>query len=106
MPEVLATAALALGVTGLLGVLAWAGAAVRAAGAGLAPAAAVGAPLGEAARLLRQRRRRTVSADLLLWRAASLGLLPVALLMLALVPLGGAPCCRCTSAWSGSTPWT
>lgn len=48
-----------------------------------------GDPLREGARLLRQRPRRTVSADLLLWRVASAGLLPVALGMAALVPLHG-----------------
>lgn len=46
-------------------------------------------PLREAARLLRQRSRRTVAADLLLWRLASSALLPVALCMAALVPIGG-----------------
>lgn len=51
--------------------------------------AALRAPFAEAARLLRQRRRDTVSADRLLWRLASSALLPVALLMLALVPFGG-----------------
>lgn len=51
--------------------------------------AAAGDPLREGARLLRQRPRRTVSADLLLWRVASAGLLPVALGMAALVPLDG-----------------
>lgn len=45
-------------------------------------------PLAEAARLLRQRRRRTVAADLLLWRVATSALVPVALLMVTLVPLG------------------
>ena len=45
-------------------------------------------PLREAARLLRQRPRRTVEADLLLWRIASSALLPVALCMAALVPVG------------------
>ncbi len=46
-------------------------------------------PVREAARLLRQRPRRTVSADLLLWRTASSALVPVALGMAALVPVGG-----------------
>ncbi len=45
-------------------------------------------PFGEAARLLRQRRRTTVSADNLLWRIGGGGLLVVALLMAAVVPLG------------------
>ncbi len=47
------------------------------------------APLAEVARLLRQRRRRTVAADLLLWRVATSSLVPVALLMVTLVPFGG-----------------
>ncbi|WP_153505444.1 NADH-quinone oxidoreductase subunit H [Cumulibacter manganitolerans] len=46
------------------------------------------APLLEVARLLRQRRRRTVAADLLLWRIGVYGLIPVALLMVTVVPLG------------------
>ncbi len=46
------------------------------------------APFLEGARLLRQRRRRTVAADLLLWRTATLGLVPVAMLMVTLVPFG------------------
>src|SRR5680860_35586 len=45
-------------------------------------------PFGEAARLMRQRRRTTVSADGLLWRIGSSGLLVAALLMVAVVPLG------------------
>lgn len=45
-------------------------------------------PFGEAARLLRQRRRTTVSADNLLWRIGGAGLLVAALLMVAVVPLG------------------
>ncbi|MBD8870406.1 NADH-quinone oxidoreductase subunit H [Nocardioides donggukensis] len=45
-------------------------------------------PVAETARLLRQRPRRTVEADLLLWRIASSGLLPLAVLMLVLVPWG------------------
>lgn len=46
-------------------------------------------PLRETARLLRQRGRRTVAADMLLWRIASSALIPVALGMAALVPIGG-----------------
>jgi NADH-quinone oxidoreductase subunit H len=45
-------------------------------------------PIGEAARLLRQRRRTSVSADNLLWRIGGGGLLVAALLMVAVVPLG------------------
>lgn len=48
-----------------------------------------GAPWAETARLLRQRRRTTVSADRLLWRAAGAGLLVTALLKVLVVPLGG-----------------
>ena len=46
------------------------------------------APLRETARLLRQRPRRTVSADRLLWRSASSAVLPLAVLIVAFVPLG------------------
>lgn len=45
-------------------------------------------PLDEAARLLRQRRLAPLSADTLLWRIGGGGLVVVALLMLAVVPLG------------------
>ncbi len=45
-------------------------------------------PLQETARLLRQRPRRTVSADRLLWRSASSAVLPLAVLVVAFVPLG------------------
>lgn len=48
----------------------------------------VSRPLGEAARLLRQRRRTTVSADRLLWRVGGAGLVVTALLMVTVVPLG------------------
>lgn len=46
------------------------------------------APLQETARLMRQRRRTTVSADGLLWRVGSAGLLVTALMMVTVVPLG------------------
>ncbi len=46
------------------------------------------APVSEAARLLVQRPRRTVSADRLLWRAASSAVVPLAVLIVAFVPLG------------------
>ncbi|MGB3828793.1 MAG: complex I subunit 1 family protein [Ornithinimicrobium sp.] len=46
------------------------------------------APIAEGARLLRQRRRTTLSADRLLGRIGGSGLVVVALLMLAVVPLG------------------
>lgn len=45
-------------------------------------------PFGEVARLMRQRRRTTVEADSLLWRVGGAGLLVMAALMVAVVPLG------------------
>lgn len=45
-------------------------------------------PLLEVARLLHQRPRRTVSADRLLWRAASSAVVPLAIVIAAFVPLG------------------
>lgn len=45
-------------------------------------------PLRESARLMRQRPRRTVSADRLLWRSASSAMIPLAVLIVAFVPLG------------------
>lgn len=45
-------------------------------------------PLQEVVRLMRQRRRHTVAADTLLWRAGGGGLVAVALLMVTVVPLG------------------
>lgn len=45
-------------------------------------------PVRESARLLRQRRRSTVAADSLLWRTGAAGLLVVAVLMVAVIPLG------------------
>lgn len=45
-------------------------------------------PWAETARLMRQRRRTTVSADLLLWRIAGAGLLVAALLKVVVIPLG------------------
>jgi NADH-quinone oxidoreductase subunit H len=62
---------------------------------GMIEARAVGAtasgaawPVDDAARLLRQRRRRTLSADRLLWRIGTSGLLVAAVLMVAVVPWG------------------
>jgi NADH-quinone oxidoreductase subunit H len=49
---------------------------------------AVGAPVLEAARLMRQRRRTLVAADTLLWRIGCIGPVVVALLMIVVVPLG------------------
>ncbi|MET8361272.1 complex I subunit 1 family protein [Micromonospora sp. NPDC005171] len=57
----------------------------RTAGAG---PSGVTRPLGEAARLVRQRRRTTVAADTLLWRIGSSGLLFMALMIVTVVPLG------------------
>jgi NADH-quinone oxidoreductase subunit H len=48
----------------------------------------VARPLGEVARLMRQRRRTTVEADSLLWRIGGAGLLVTAALMVTVVPLG------------------
>jgi len=59
----------------------------RADGAGGARGA-LAAPLWEAARLMRQRRRTLVAADTLLWRIGCTGPVVVALLMVAVVPLG------------------
>jgi NADH-quinone oxidoreductase subunit H len=70
-------AALALGAAALDGVL-----------AGRTGLRAAVVPLAEAARLLRQRRRTTVAADLPLWRTGGAGLLVAALLMVVVVPLG------------------
>ena len=56
--------------------------------AGRATASGVRAPLAETARLLRQRRRSLVAADSMLWRSGGAGLVVVALLMVAVVPLG------------------
>jgi NADH-quinone oxidoreductase subunit H len=45
-------------------------------------------PMRETARLMRQRPRRTVSADRLLWRSASSAVIPLAIMIVAFVPLG------------------
>lgn len=47
-----------------------------------------GDPIRETARLMRQQPRRTVSADTLLWRSASSAVIPLAILIVAFVPLG------------------
>jgi len=47
-----------------------------------------GTALYEVARLMRQRRRTTVAADTLLWRAGGAGLVVAASLMVTVVPLG------------------
>lgn len=76
---------------GLLGLLAVAAAALdgvlsaRSAGA---VRSGLGRPVGEVARLMRQRRRSTLAADSLLWRIGAAGLLVMALLIVTVVPLG------------------
>ncbi|CAA0134777.1 NADH-quinone oxidoreductase subunit H [Mycolicibacterium vanbaalenii] len=50
--------------------------------------AQLSAPVGETARLMRQRRRVTIEADRPLWRLGGGGLLVAALLMITVVPLG------------------
>jgi len=57
-------------------------------GAAGGAAAGVARPFGEAARLMRQRRRTTVKADSLLWRIGGAGLIVMAAMMVAVVPLG------------------
>ena len=76
----------------VLGLLALAAAALngilvaRAEGRTLRSGAA--APVFEVARLMRQRRRTTVAADVLLWRIGCSGLVVVALLKTAVIPVG------------------
>ncbi len=55
---------------------------------GMSARSGLTAPLRETARLLRQRPRRTVSADRLLWRSASSAVIPLAVLIVAFVPFG------------------
>ncbi|MCW3840610.1 NADH-quinone oxidoreductase subunit H [Micromonospora yasonensis] len=81
----------ALAAAGLLGLLAVAAAALD----GFLTARAAGSassgwshPYGEAARLMRQRRRTTAAADRLLWRTGGAGLLLMALMIITVVPLG------------------
>lgn len=69
--------------------LAWVSSTAVACGGGRDWRLALTDPVVEGARLVRQRRRRTVEADVLLWRIGGWGLLPVAVLMFALVPWGG-----------------
>ncbi|MCN0152255.1 complex I subunit 1 family protein [Salinispora arenicola] len=75
---------------GLLGTLAVAAALLDGTLAGRATGArsAMVRPVGEVARLLRQRRRTTVAADRLLWRVGGAGLLVMALMIVTVVPLG------------------
>ncbi len=88
MPEPLLTAAASLGVVLLAVGLAWSASAAHQLATGQSPAVAGGHAPREVARLLRQRRRRTLEADRLLWRIGGWGLFPVAVLLVALVPWG------------------
>lgn len=56
---------------------------------GTSTAAGLRRPLTQVARLLRQRRRVPVSADVLLWRIGGASLLVAAMSMIVVVPLGG-----------------
>lgn len=80
VPVVLGLTAVSLSLAGLSGAL---GARDR----GLPLRSGLTVPLRETARLLRQRPRRTVSADRLLWRSASSAVIPLAVLIVAFVPL-------------------
>lgn len=77
---------------GLLLVSAWFAAALNGALSARAAGVPLGwgtwAPISETARLLRQRRRSTLAADVLLWRLGGAGLVVVPLLMVAVVPFG------------------
>jgi NADH-quinone oxidoreductase subunit H len=84
MTELWAALAACLGVVAL----AWTSSAARGVGAGHGVAASLVGPSLEVPRLLRQRRRTTLRADRLLWRIGGWGLLPVAVLLVALVPWG------------------
>ncbi len=81
VPVMLGLAALALSAAGL-------SSALDARDHGMSVRSGVTVPLRETARLLRQRPRRTVSADRLLWRSASSAVIPLAVLIVAFVPLG------------------
>lgn len=76
----------------VLGLVALAGAAFNgllvARSAGRSFPAGAASPLLETTRLLRQRRRTTFAADVLLWRIGSAGLVVVAALKTAVIPLG------------------
>ncbi|QWC84680.1 NADH-quinone oxidoreductase subunit H [Nocardioidaceae bacterium] len=81
----------AVGLVAATLTLAWLSAATGVAYAGGSRSTALRAPAYESARLLRQRRRRTVDADRLLLTLAVVGLFPIAVLMAALVPFGDGP---------------
>ncbi len=81
VPVLLGLAAVALSAAAL-------SAALEARDRGLSVRSGLLVPVRETARLLRQRPRRTVSADRLLWRSASSAVIPLAVLIVAFVPLG------------------
>lgn len=78
----LVAACIAAGVVAL----AWTSSVAVAVGTGQRVSVALTDPLVEVCRLLRQRRRATLAADITLWRVGAWGLLPVAVLLGALVP--------------------
>ncbi len=80
-PVMVGLAAVSLSAAGVSAVL-------EARDRGRAVRSGLSTPLREGARLLRQRPRRTVSADRLLWRSASSAVIPLAVLIVAFVPLG------------------
>ncbi|CAN5121124.1 hypothetical protein BH09ACT12_BH09ACT12_16250 [soil metagenome] len=88
MVELLQSVLAAAGVGLAVLALAWTSSTAVAVGAGRRPSMAFADPLVEGCRLLRQRRRTTVAADVALWRLGGWGLLPVAVLLGALVPWG------------------
>ena len=77
----------------MLGALALAAAsldgALAARGRPVGTASGWAAPLTETARLMRQRRRTLVAADVMLWRTGGAGLLVAALLMVVVIPVDG-----------------
>ncbi len=81
VPVMVGLAALSLSAAGV-------SAALEARDRGRAIRSGLRTPILESARLLRQRPRRTVSADRLLWRSASTAVIPLAVLIVAFVPLG------------------
>lgn len=81
----------AVAAAALLGALALAAAtmdSVLAGPAGARRTPTVAGPFIETARLMRQRRRVTLEADVLLWRIGGAGLLTAALLIVTVIPLG------------------
>lgn len=88
MPESFVAALGAAGVLLATLALAWTSSSALALGNGRPAALALSKPVVEGLRLVRQRRRRTVEADVLLWRVGCWGLFPVAGLLVALVPWG------------------